>query len=220
MNRALTCLLTASRTLSKKYNLLTTIRPVSAIQSSYSSSFNRKSQSGLFLDHENLNAHNLMANDPAYNDTIVNTNVQKEWPIVTDKQFHALITQDFSMKTPDQICDDFLKISVYTMSKEFSIVDTVFDGFRNKLLAILPDVTDHQLMCILKLIPLWKRKNAKDPVFHQLWSQLDKQCVERYKKWSLNKMLLFMDCWYLTRLSRMSNFVWLGVRKLAYKPSR
>lgn len=220
MNRALTCLMTAGRTLSKRYNSLTTFRPVRAIQSSYSFSFNQKPKSESFLDHENLNAHNLMANDPAYNDTIINTNVQEEWPIVTDKQFHALITQDFSSKTPDEICDDFQKITVYTMGKEFNIVDTVFDGLRNKLIAILPDVTDHQLMYILKLIPLWKVKNAKDPVFYQLWSQFDKQCIERYKKWSLNKMLLFMDCWYLMKLSRISNFVWLAIRKLAFKPSR
>lgn len=220
MNRALTCFMTVGRVLSNRYNLLTTFRPVRAIQSSYSSSFNQKSNSGLFLDHENKNAHSLMANDPAYNDTIVNTNIQEEWPIISDKQFHALITQDFSLKTPNEICDDFQKISVYTMGKEINIVDDVFDGFRKKLIAILPDVTDHQLMCILKLIPLWKIKNAKDPVFHQLWSQFDKQCIERYKKWSLNKILLFMDCWFLMKLSRLSNFVWLGVRKLVYKPSR
>lgn len=220
MNRALTCFATTGRTLSKRYNLLTTFSPVRAIQPLYSSSSNQKPKLGLFLDHENINAHSLMANDPAYSDTIVNTNVQEDWPFVTDKQFHALITQDFSLKTPNEICDDFQKISVYSMGKEFNIIDTVFDGFRNKLIAILPDVTDDQLMRILKLIPLWKTKNAKNPVFYQLWSQCDKQCMERYKKWSLNKMLLFMDCWYLMKLSRMSNFVWLGVRKLAYKPSR
>lgn len=174
----------------------------------------------LFLDNENYNAHSVMMNDPAYGETVVNTDAPEQRPVVTDQQFHALITQDFGSRTADGTCDDFLKISAYAMGREFDLTDAAFDALRAGLTAALPRFTDHQLMSALRAIPLWGVQNGKDPVYYQLWSELDKQCVQRYAKWSLNKMLLFMDCWYLMRLSKMSNFVWLGVRKLARKPSR
>lgn len=173
-----------------------------------------------YLDTENYNAHNVMIQDEAYSQTVVNPDAQQDWIVVTDKEFHLLVTQESQAKTANEVCDDFLKVSTYVMGRNFNLTDTMFDVLRNQLIAALPQVTDYQLMSIMRLIPLWKMKNAKDPVFCNLWSALDKQCIERYKKWSLDKLLLCMDHWYIMKLSRMSNFVWLGVRKLARKPSR
>lgn len=161
-----------------------------------------------------------MVNDPMYFDTVINPYNQNDWPSVSDKQFHTLITQEFHRKTTNEIYDDFYNISAYIIGKDFNIVDTMFDGLRNQLIANASQFSDEQLMSILKLISLWNIKNLKDPNFYSFWSTFDKQCVVRYKNWSLNKILLFMDHWYVMKLSRLSNFVWLGLRKLARKPSR
>lgn len=173
-----------------------------------------------YLDTENYNAHNVMVQDEAYSETVVNPDIWQDWHIVTDQEFHELVKQESMEKTVIQVCNDFLKVSTYVMGKNFDLTDPMFDVLRNQLIAVLPQLTDCQLKSIMKLIPIWNIKNAKHPVFFNLWSALDKQCVDRHRKWSLNKLLLFMDHWYIMRLSRMSNFVWVGVRKLARKPSR
>lgn len=174
-----------------------------------------------YLDTENYNAHNVMIQDGAYSETIVDPDVRRGWFVVTDQEFHELVRQQESLeKTADEVLDDFRKMSMYITGKNFDLTDTMFEELRNRLIAVIPQATDCQLMSTMKLIPLWNIKNAKDPIFYKLWSAFDKECIDRHKKWSLNKLLLFMDHWYLMRLSRLSNFVWIGVRKLARKPSR
>lgn len=177
------------------------------------------------LDTENWNAHNVMVHDPTYSDTVVDPDDaaarRRHWPAVTDAQFHQLVTQDFGARTADHVCDDFRSISAYAAAGDrYRLVDPVFGPFRERLMAVLPDITDQQLIDVFELIPVWNERDVKDPVFRELWSAFDKECVHRYKRWSLNKILLFMDHWYVMRLSRFSDFVWLGVRKMARKPSR
>ncbi|CAH1731970.1 unnamed protein product [Aphis gossypii] len=175
-----------------------------------------------YVNTENYNAHNVMVKDPAYRATIVNPDSSAvNWPTaITARQFHELISQDFSVKTADELYKDFIAISLYAKGKDYRLADTVYDGLRDRLISVLPQMTDEQLSTMLTLIPLWDTKYAKDPVYHRLWSEFDRQCIERHRRWTLNKLLLFMDHWYLMRLSRLSNFVWMGVRKLARKPSR
>lgn len=216
MNRIFGRLTTTVRqTFAKGRNALTAVRPARVSWSMYTSTVSRQ-----YLDNENFNMHNTMVNDPTYELTVVNLDVRKDWPVVTEKQFHELVIQDFHTRTATEVCDDFLRISVYATGKKFSLMDTMFDGLRNQLIAVLPKAADHQLMSIFRLIPLWGVKNAKDPIYFKLWSEFDKECIVRYKKWSINKLLLFMDHWYIMKLSRLSNFVWMGVRKMARKPSR
>jgi len=171
---------------------------------------------------ENHNAHNVMVNDPGYRSTVVNPAAHAvNWPTaITAQQFHALISQDFSIRTADEVFNDFTSISSYARGREYRLADTVYDGLRDRLVAVLTQMTDQQLLSIFALIPLWDTKDAKDPAYHRLWSEFDRQCIDRHRRWTLNKLLLFMDHWYLMRLSRLSNFVWIGVRKLARKPSR
>lgn len=206
---------TVGQTFARGRNALTTVGSVRVARSAYASTVVRT-----HLNNENSSMHNTMSNDLTYELTVVNRDARENWPAVTEKQFHELIVRDFHARTAAEVCDDFLRITVYSSGKNFSLADTMFDGLRNGLIAVLPTVTDDQLMSILGLIPLWNVKYAKEPVFFKLWSEFDKQCIERYKKWSINKLLLFMDYWYTMKLSRLSNFVWLGVRKLARKPSR
>lgn len=174
------------------------------------------------MDVENHNAHNVMVNDPGYRATVVNpVEHVVNWPrVITPQQFHALISQDFSIRTADEMCNDFTAISLYAMGRDYRLTDSIYDGLRDRLVAVLPQMTDQQLLSVFALIPLWDTKNAKDPVYNHLWSEFDRQCIDRHKRWTLNKLLLFMDHWYLMRLSRLSNFVWMGIRKLARKPSR
>ncbi|XP_022161768.1 FAST kinase domain-containing protein 5, mitochondrial isoform X2 [Myzus persicae] len=171
---------------------------------------------------ENHNAHSAMVNDPGYRATVVNPASRAiNWPTaITAQQFHALISQDFSVRTADEVCNDFTAISSYAMGKNYRLTDAEYDGVRDRLVTTLSQMTDLQLLSVFSLIPLWDTKDAKDPAYHRLWSEFDRQCIDRHRRWTLNKLLLFMDHWYLMRLSRLSNFVWIGVRKLARKPSR
>jgi len=163
-----------------------------------------------------------MVSDPGYRATVVNPSASAvDWPtVITAQQFHELISQDFSVKTADEVCKDFTAISSYARGRQYQLADAVYDGLRDRLVAVLTHITDEQLLSIFALIPLWDTKDAKDPTYHQLWSEFDRQCIDRHRRWTLNKLLLFMDHWYLMKLSRLSNFVWMGVRKLARKPSR
>lgn len=222
MHRTLSCLTTVGRVFTRKCNILIAARQIRTVQpvSFYSSTVTVGQYTNTFLENENTNAHNTMINDPTYNETVINPYVPEDLPIVTDKEFHYLVNQDFKSRTTDEIYQDFLRISSYIVGKNFSLLDSIFNGLRNELIASLPNITDDQLMSIFKLMPLWKLNNSKDPMYYKLWSEFDKQCVERHKKWSLNKLLLCMDHWYIMKLSKFSNFVWVGIRKLARKPSR
>ncbi|XP_050533494.1 uncharacterized protein LOC126901202 [Daktulosphaira vitifoliae] len=193
---------------------LINVRPL-CMPSSFHESFIKYS-----VGRENANAHNTMVNDPMYSDTIVNPYDCKDWPSVTDEEFNKLITQNYQSKSVDEICEDFFKISIFVSGKQFSFLDQLFDPIREQLISVASQLSDDQLLKCLKLLSLWNVKIAKDPVYFKFWSALDKQCIERFRKWSLNKTLLYMDHWYMARMARMSNFVWMAVRKLARKPSR
>uniref|UniRef100_A0A2S2NGA7 Uncharacterized protein n=1 Tax=Schizaphis graminum TaxID=13262 RepID=A0A2S2NGA7_SCHGA len=184
--------------------------------------FSSSSTLSSHVNYENNNAHSVMVKDPGYQATVVNPNASAvNWPTaITAQQYHALISQDFSVKTADEVLKAFTAISSYAAGKDYLLADTMYDGLRDRLIGVLPQMTDQQLLSIFTLIPLWDTKDAKNPVYYRLWSEFDQQCIERHRRWTLNKLLLFMDHWYLMRLSRLSNFVWMGVRKLARKPSR
>lgn len=222
MYRTLSRLATVGRVFTRRCNVLIAVGQIRTIRPVCFNSSNPivKQYANPFLDNENINLHNTMINDPAYNGTVINPYTPEDLPTVTDKQFHDLISRDFNSRTSDEIYNDFLHISSYVVGKDCNLLDSEFDGLRNNLIAVLPNVTDDQLMSIFKLIPLWRQNNKNDPIYYKLWSQFDKQCVERHKKWSLNKLLLCMDHWYIMRLSKLSNFVWVGIRKLGRKPSR
>lgn len=224
MNHVFRRLATVGRALAADRRcVLANIRPVSVPSFAYASSSKQQSAAVHlpYLNHENFNAHCTMMYDPSYSETVVNTNEQRgQWPVVTDQQFHELMALDYSARTASEVCNDFRQMSVYVAAKEYDLLDSKFDGLRDRLIATAADMTDNQLMSVFESISLWNVQNGKDPVFYRLWSVYDKQCIERYKNWSLNKLLLFMDYWYIIKLSKLSNFVWMGVRKLARKPSR
>ncbi|VVC42713.1 RAP domain [Cinara cedri] len=171
-----------------------------------------------FLQQDGLLRRNIIANDPNYRETTIEVRI--DWPVVTDERFAALSSQDWSAATVDEVCDNFLLITSYSAPRGLQLQDTVFDELRNRLVTILPDMTDQQLMDMLQLIARWNVKNPYDPIYRKFWSLFDKQCIARYKNWSLNKLLLYMDHWYAMGLIKLSDFVWLSVRKLARKPSR
>jgi len=216
MNRTLSRLAFVGRAFAKNYGRRNALFQVWPVFASSSSALRTH------MNVENHNAHNVMVNDPGYYATVVNPAARAvNWPTaITDQQFHALIGQDFSVRTANEMFNDFTAISSYAAGRNCRLADTVYGGLRDRLVAVLPQMTDQQLLSVFTLIPLWDTKDAKDPAYHRLWSEFDRQCIERHKRWTLNKLLLFMDHWYLMRLSRLSNFVWIGVRKLARKPSR
>lgn len=217
MNRTLSRLSFVGRVFANTHGRRNTFAQVWPVFASSSSSALRT-----HVNVENHNAHNVMVNDPGYRSTVVNPAAGAvNWPTaITAQQFHALISQDFSVKTADEVFNDFTAISSYARGRDYRLADTVYDGLRDRLVAVLTQMTDQQLLSLFALIPLWDTKDAKDPAYHRLWSEFDRQCIDRHRRWTLNKLLLFMDHWYLMRLSRLSNFVWIGVRKLARKPSR
>lgn len=219
MNRIFYRITGVGHTFTKRCNVFaTSVRPVRMLQLVYVSTFKQHTFS--YLDTENHNAHNTMVNDPMYSETIVDPNIHENQPIITDREFHGLITQGSRLKSPNEVCNDFIKISVYIKGKDYHFMNAMFDSIRKQLIAELSKMTDDQLMTVLKHIPLWNVHNSKDPVYYAFWSEIDKECVMRCKKWSLNKLLLFMDYWYMMKLSKLSNFMWIGVRKLGRKPSR
>lgn len=224
MRRVLSCLSTFGHTRAKKNNALlapvfglairvTTPRPVFA-----SSLFDRPLT--VFMDSENWNAHCSLVNDPTYSKTVISHDDRRDLPTVTEDHFRNLIAKDFRSRTVENVCDDFLKVTAYATSSDFALVDVMFDGLRERLTTVLPIMTDSQLMTVLKLVSLWNTKDVNDPKFKSFWLQLDAQCIERHQNWSTDKLLLFMDHWYIMNLSRFSNFILSGVNKLASTPYR
>ncbi|VVC42712.1 Hypothetical protein CINCED_3A008452 [Cinara cedri] len=223
MRRVLSRLVTLGCTCPRKIDTL--IAPVFGLvvrptrpHSVYSSSFKRSS--AVFIDNENSNAHNTMVNDPAYSRTVVSRDNRIDLPTVTEAQFRDLIAENFRPSTAEKTCDDFQKVTAYAISSGFALVDATLDTLREQLVAVLPTMTDDQLIAVFKLISLWNTKDVNDPKYKKLWSLFDEQCIERHQNWSVDKLLLVMDHWYIMNLLRFSEFVMVGVSKLASKPFR
>lgn len=212
MNRAL------SRLAALRHAFPKTVSTVVRRTAGYSLSSGRPAVASLQQDFFQPSRRDCIGSSPAYRETTVEVRV--DWPAVTDERFAALASHDWSEATVDEACDGFLSTTVYAAPRGYQLQDTVFAGLRDRLAAVLPNMTDEQLMDALQLIARWDTKNPKDPVYCEFWSLFDKQCTARYKNWSLNKLLLYMDHWYSMDLIKLSNFVWFSVRKLARKPSR
>lgn len=187
----------------------------------YPWSFDRPATS--FARSENSNAHSTMVMDPDYSGTVVGRGVLADWPSVTEAQYRELIDRENRrLKTAEEVCDDFRTVTAYAKAAGggFAVVDAALHGLRERLAAVLPTMADNQLMTVLRLISLWDVDDLFRLEYMRLWSLLDAQCIKRSANWTTDKLLLYMDHWYIMNLSRLSKFVQLGVNKLAREPCR
>lgn len=190
-------------------------------RAAYPESFGRSAAS--YAHSENSNAHSTMVMDPDYSGTVVNRGILGDWPSVTEAQYRELIERvDCRSKTAEEVCDDFRAVTAYakTAGSGFAVLDTALYGLRERLAATLPTMTDGHLMTVLRLISLWDADGLSRLEYMRLWSLLDAQCIARSANWSTDKLLLYMDHWYIMNLSRLSKFVQLSVNKLAREPFR
>lgn len=167
-------------------------------------------QAKIFLDKENSYAHEVLATSSKYN-------IFREWTIdgIPQTQEHDLLTLlQSSEVTPTTVISDFQFIASYCRNSKSCISEDRFDKFVDNFTSICHQFTDSQVTEALKLLKLLpETESIRSKNFLELWSALDKKCVEMANNWDTNTQLKIADAWYSLNLARQSEYVWLVMKK-------
>ncbi|XP_067002215.2 FAST kinase domain-containing protein 5, mitochondrial [Anabrus simplex] len=176
------------------------------------------SSANALRESENTYAHKVLEEIPKYSETLMDPKLGIE-PI-DDKEFRRLTSVEWNDESAESVCKAFESISYYCSHKSYSLSDAIFTNICHSLTLNCKDMTDCELIRTLACLSKWPQTDFFNSVnFSTLWSTLDKECVQRYKQWDRNKLLLVADHWYMLHLSRFCEYMWFSNWKLGRKPS-
>lgn len=180
----------------------------------------------VFFDKENQYAHNILEtldNYKLYTNCNFIEQQQQYQKLVIEKLEHTNIDdilencsnlEDNSQK----LYENFIKIVNYCNQNEICISNDKFDKFIDIFINNCYKFNDEQLIHsihLLSLLPVTLSPFTRN--YLELWNSLDDNCLKRIDNWSIDQILLISDCWYLLNLTKSSNFVWQGLRKISRK---
>lgn len=101
----------------------------------------------------------------------------------------------------------FVDLSVQTNGSGSTIESREHGPLIQDIVASLPRASHGDLKCLLTSLCLWPQTEATTtPQFKLLWNALDKECSARCSEWDYGRQLLFADCFYHLRLSRITKY--------------
>lgn len=167
-------------------------------------------QAKVFVDRENSHAHEVLATSPKYN-------IFKEIeisPISQTPENDLLTLLQPSEVTPSTVINDFQFIASYCNNTGTCISEDRFDKFVDNFTSNCHKFTESQVIEALGLFTLLpKTESVRTKNFLELWSALDIICVERADEWDINTQLRVADAWYALNLAKLSEYVWLIMKK-------
>lgn len=83
----------------------------------------------------------------------------------------------------------------------------------------LKDLSDEQLINLLKILNIWPDKGT-DQRFFDLCKAIDVEALERSRAWGYNTILLVMDHFYQLQVMRYSDFLWQNMKRLWRNPGK
>lgn len=101
----------------------------------------------------------------------------------------------------------FVDLSVRTNGSASTIESREHKPLIDDIVASLPRASHDDLKCLLTSLCLWPQTEATTtPQFKLLWNALDQECSSRCSEWDYSRQLLFADCFYHLRLSRITKY--------------
>lgn len=164
----------------------------------------------LFVDRENSHAHEVLVSSQKYN--IFTELSTSPFPETHENELLSLLKP--SEVTPSSVIKDFQFIASYCNNTETCISEDRFDMFVDNFTSNCHRLTESQVIEALELLTLLPAtKSVRSKNFVELWSALDKACVENADNWDINQQLKVADAWYALNLAKFSEFVWLIMKK-------
>lgn len=180
----------------------------------------KKKQKTFFVSHEDAFAHSILESKEIYANNIAKDLPPYEGEITRDEVDDYLNKSWKSLPIPN-IIEAFKVISHYASKNGESIVDEKYQKLIKYLIANCGQFTDAEILDVLKSIALWPLLQTRQETnFQSFYSALDKECVRRAHKWTVDELLLFSDHWHKVKLFRYTEFGALVIKKIAMKPSR
>lgn len=175
----------------------------------------------LFPNREDTFAHGVFEQKKAYAKTILNNLPFYEDGEITSEEINDYLTKTWSLLPIPEIVEAFKRISYFASKNEECIADPKYTRIVKYLVANTRQLTDLEIAGILKGLALWPLLHTrKDDNFKTLFATLDKECVRRASRWTVDELLLISDHWYKVRMARYSSFCSWVVTKLASKANR
>lgn len=150
-----------------------------------------------FAHPESTRTFEYFSNDPKYNDIVFSMSTEPQYSGSTAKKFVKLAEDN--------------KILLQPLSSEAyaSIVDEIVTNVKS--------MCDEDLFAILYHLRHFPVIKWKEPVFMKVWKSIDDECVNRWSKWSLNKLFQIDDLFVSLGLGGKCSFHWALVKRLLRK---
>lgn len=178
-----------------------------------------RSQTRIFVDHENVHAYRIIQAIPVAVDTENYTFVSCE--VEGENEFINLLQQNWRSSTAGDILDAFKNAANYCVLNNIPISDSRFDNLVDGLMDHVECLTDDELSELLATISRYPAcESYKSHNYHDVWSCLDDICCWRLTNWSTDTILQFANHWYKLNLGRVSDFLYEAIQKFSRRPDK
>lgn len=163
---------------------------------------------------ENSFSHQILESKPKFNVVSFSKTIDD---LLRSNDDHDVIQMCSDPNLKNLSTKDFLNVfkiaSVDAATKTLKpISDVMFNNLSDALVSKVHEFSDEDLISALLYLSLWPMtESTRSNNFNKIWKALDDRCCERKKDWSFNKILYFIDLWYLLKLTRASNFVFYSI---------
>ncbi|XP_064472954.1 FAST kinase domain-containing protein 5, mitochondrial-like [Ornithodoros turicata] len=163
----------------------------------------RKSQPKVFRELENEHFHQVMERLPAYRQTVVAK--------PTRENVGAMLSSENTWPF-----NEFRDVSLLTQGSFWDIENNAHTYLTHQISRKVHLAKRDQLKDCLLCLSLWPQTPGTTTTnFMQLWNALDRECTKRSLGWTPQTQLLFADCFFHLRLSRITAYNRTTLRNLA-----
>ncbi|KAL5278048.1 FASTKD5 family protein [Megaselia abdita] len=172
-------------------------------------------QAKLFVDRENSHAHNILSSNAEKYKLFTELTIS---PVQSTKEDDLLSRLNSSEVTPSTVIKDFQFIASYCKNTETCISEDRFDLFVDNFTDNCRKFTESQVIEALQLLTLLpETPSVRSKNFLELWTSLDQACVSKADDWDIDTQLKVADAWYSLNLAKISDYVWLVMKKAGRK---
>lgn len=132
-----------------------------------------------------------------------------------------VLEQSYKGKSPDDLAEVFNVLSHHCKNTETCISSDEYDEFIKNLVLKLKSLRDDKILKVLddlKRFPQTPNTYTKN--FHELWKELDKECIERSRNWKYPQMLKVCNLWLKLHLCKIGDYTSKAVSKITRRVDR
>lgn len=171
----------------------------------------------MYMEKENEYAYSVLENK-GY---AINIYTKHSSEAISQEEFQRLNKEDWTKKTTQEIFEIFPIFGKYCSQHSLCISSEIFDNFIDNLTDTIQMATDSQLKTLFYSLNMWpETASIRTRNYIEVWAALDDECLKRLKNWSHDEMLSFISLFFMLNVTRVSDFSWKSINKLATKANQ